>query len=39
VVLTRLRPPPAFHFQYERLVRETFRGPVEVAEDGEEFKP
>lgn len=39
VVLTRLRPPPAFHFQYERLVRETFRGPVEVAEDGETFKP
>jgi ribonuclease Z len=39
VVLTRLRPPPAFHFQYERLVRETFRGPVEVAEDGERFTP
>lgn len=39
IVLVRLRPPPAFHFQYERLVRETFRGPVQVAEDGETITP
>ncbi len=39
VVLVRLRPPPAFHFQYERLVRTTFRGAVRVAEDGETITP
>ncbi len=38
IVLTRLRPPPAFHFQYKRLVSKTFRGPVRVAEDGETIK-
>ena len=38
IVLTRLRPPPAFHFQYERLVGESFRGPVRIAEDGETIK-
>lgn len=40
VMLVRLRPPPVFAFQYERLVRETFRGgPVLVAEDGETLAP
>lgn len=40
LVLTRLRPPPAFAFQYERLVRESFRGgPIFVAEDGDRFTP
>jgi ribonuclease Z len=40
IVLTRLRPPPVFDFQFERLVAETYRGgPVIVAEDGEELTP
>ena len=40
VLLTRLRPPPVFEFQYENLVAETFRrGPVFVAEDGEAVTP
>jgi hypothetical protein len=39
VLLTRLRPPPAFHYQYENLVEATFRGPVRVAEDGETITP
>ena len=40
VLLTRLRPPPVFEFQYENLVGETYRlGPVFVAEDGEAFTP
>ncbi len=40
IVLTRLRPPPVFDFQFERLVGETFRnGPVVIAEDGEELTP
>jgi ribonuclease Z len=39
VLLARLRPPPAFHFQYERLVRRSFAGPVQVAEDGETVTP
>ncbi len=40
VVLTRLRPPPVFDFQYENLVARSFgRGPVFVAADGESFTP
>ena len=40
VLLTRLRPPPVFEFQYENLVGETFRrGPVFIAEDGEAVTP
>jgi ribonuclease Z len=39
VLLSRLRPPPAFHYQYEDLVEETFRGPVRIAEDGETITP
>ncbi len=35
VVLTRLRPPPVFDFQYERIVGSGFRGQVEVAADGD----
>ncbi len=39
VLLSRLRPPPAFHYQYEDIVEETFRGPVRIAEDGETITP
>lgn len=39
VLLTRLRPPPAFHYQYEDLVEQSFRGPVRIAEDGETLTP
>jgi ribonuclease BN (tRNA processing enzyme) len=39
VLLARLRPPPAFHYQYEDVVEESFRGPVHIAEDGETITP
>ena len=39
VVLTRLTPPPIFSFQYSRRVREGYRGPVAIAEDGDIFTP
>jgi ribonuclease BN (tRNA processing enzyme) len=39
LLLARLRPPPAFHYQYENLVEQTFRGPVHIAEDGETITP
>lgn len=39
VVLTRLRPPPAFDFQYVRLVHKTFHGGVKVASDGDVITP
>lgn len=39
VLLSRLRPPPAFHYQYEDVVEATFRGPVHIAEDGETITP
>jgi ribonuclease BN (tRNA processing enzyme) len=39
VLLARLRPPPAFHYQYEDVVEQTFRGPVHIAEDGESITP
>jgi ribonuclease BN (tRNA processing enzyme) len=39
LVLTRLRPPPVFAFQYERIVKQSFPGPVIVASDGEEIIP
>jgi ribonuclease BN (tRNA processing enzyme) len=39
VLLARLRPPPAFHYQYEDIVEDGFRGPVRVAEDGETITP
>jgi len=37
LVLVRLRPPPLHDRQYVGLVRETFSGPVVVAEDAAEF--
>ena len=37
LVLVRLRPPPLFDFQYERLVGRTFDGRVVIAEDGQEI--
>jgi ribonuclease BN (tRNA processing enzyme) len=39
VLLSRLRPPPAFHYQYEDIVEQSFRGPVHIAEDGETITP
>lgn len=39
VLLARLRPPPAFHYQYEDVVEASFRGPVRIAEDGETITP
>ena len=39
VLLSRLRPPPAFHYQYEDIVEATYRGPVHIAEDGETITP
>lgn len=39
LVLTRLRPPPVFDFQYTRVVGERFEGRVQVAEDGASFTP
>lgn len=37
LVLVRLRPPPLHDRQYTGLVRESFSGPVVVAEDAAEF--
>jgi ribonuclease Z len=39
LVLTRLRPPPVYAFQYRSIVREDFRGRVVIAHDGEEITP
>jgi ribonuclease BN (tRNA processing enzyme) len=39
LVLTRLRPPPVYDFQYENIVREDFGGRVVIAEDGDEITP
>jgi ribonuclease Z len=39
LVLTRLRPPPVYDFQYENIVREDFRGRVVIADDGDELTP
>jgi ribonuclease Z len=39
LVLVRLRPPPLFDLQYERLVGDTFAGTVVVARDGSEITP
>lgn len=40
VVLTRLRPPPPFAFQYEDVVEDGgFRGPVHVPDDGDRLTP
>ena len=39
LVLTRLRPPPVYDFQYENIVGENFGGRVVIAEDGDEITP
>jgi ribonuclease BN (tRNA processing enzyme) len=39
LVLTRLRPPPVYDFQYENIVREDFDGRVVIADDGDEITP
>ena len=39
LVLTRLRPPPVYRFQYQSIVGEDFGGRVVIAEDGEEITP
>ncbi|MEN8181652.1 MAG: hypothetical protein ABFS46_03850 [Myxococcota bacterium] len=37
LVLVRLRPPPLFDFQFERVAGESFEGRVVVARDGDEL--
>jgi ribonuclease BN (tRNA processing enzyme) len=39
LVLTRLRPPPVYRFQYQSIVGEDFAGRVVIADDGEEITP
>ena len=39
LVLTRLRPPPVYGFQYRSIVRENFSGRVVIADDGDEITP
>jgi len=39
LALVRLRPPPVFNFQYERVVRQSFRGPVLIAADAQVIEP
>lgn len=39
LALVRLRPPPVFNFQYERVVRQSFRGPVLIAADSQVIEP
>jgi ribonuclease BN (tRNA processing enzyme) len=39
LVLTRLRPPPVYDFQYQNIVREDFPGRVVIADDGDEITP
>jgi ribonuclease BN (tRNA processing enzyme) len=39
LVLVRLRPPPVWALQYARAVAPSFRGPVDVPEDGDEITP
>lgn len=39
LVLTRLRPPPVFDFQYTRIVEQEFSGHVIIADDGDTFTP
>jgi ribonuclease BN (tRNA processing enzyme) len=39
LVLTRLRPPPVYDFQYQSIVGEDFGGRVVIADDGEEITP
>ena len=39
LVLVRLRPPPVWDLQYQRIVAATFGGVASVAADGDEFTP
>jgi len=39
LVLTRLRPPPVYGFQYRNIVGEDFGGRVVIADDGDEITP
>jgi ribonuclease BN (tRNA processing enzyme) len=39
LVLTRLRPPPVYDFQYRSIVGEDFPGRVVIADDGDEITP
>jgi ribonuclease BN (tRNA processing enzyme) len=39
LALVRLRPPPVWAIQYQRIVAPTYAGPVAIPEDGEEIKP
>ncbi len=39
LVLTRLRPPPVYAFQYRSIVGEEFDGQVLIPDDGEEIRP
>lgn len=39
LILTRLRPPPVFEFQYERIVESQYPGRVLIASDGLEILP
>jgi ribonuclease BN (tRNA processing enzyme) len=39
LALVRLRPPPVWAFQYERLVASTYRGIVAIPEDAEAITP
>jgi len=39
LVLTRLRPPPVYGFQYRSIVGEEFAGRVVIADDGDEITP
>ena len=39
LALVRLRPPPVYDFQYQRVVGRTFRGAVDVAADGDVLTP
>jgi len=39
LALVRLRPPPVFNFQYERVARQSFRGPVLIAADSQVIAP
>jgi ribonuclease Z len=39
LVLTRLRPPPVYDFQYQNIVGAEFPGRVVIADDGDEITP
>jgi ribonuclease BN (tRNA processing enzyme) len=39
LALVRLRPPPVYAFQYQRLVARSFRGAIDIPSDGDVFTP